>query len=281
MSEAQNKELLVILEQLAPDSSRATLRSLIKEKRVTVDGVMAEQAKMMISPDQEVRIGPRRKFLPNDIVVYYDDADLVILEKPAGLLSVASDFDDENTVHATLKDYYSHRKVGVVHRLDQDTSGVMVFALNDSARDYLKRLFRAHDIERQYTAIVEGHFKDKRGTWESYLFEDKNYYVHASNDPGRGDKAITHYEVVGKSRRYSRLLLTLHTGKKNQIRVQAGADGHPVVGDKKYRAETNPLRRLCLHACHLAFQHPTKEKMMRFHCPVPVIFDKLVKIRER
>ncbi|MEM1282782.1 MAG: RluA family pseudouridine synthase [Chlamydiota bacterium] len=269
--------LLDLLQEQHPQSSKTTLRSWVKEGRILVDQRPAKKANQEIVSGQQIELGTKKKFLPQGIEVLYDDAHITVIHKPERLLSVSTDFDQENTAHAILKDYYYPKKVFVVHRLDQDTSGVMLFALKEEACEELKKMFEAHSLKRSYTAIVEGHFKEKQGTWKSYLFEDSNYVVHSSQDPKRGKLAITHYQVDGTSKRYSLLDVTLETGKKNQIRVHCSEAGHPIVGDKKYGAETNTIRRLCLHAYALSFEHPVTKKHLTIRSLVPEKFYQLVK----
>jgi 23S rRNA pseudouridine1911/1915/1917 synthase len=268
--------ILDVLAQLSPQSSKNTLRSWIKEGRVQVNDVAVKNPSLMVLEGQQVTVGQRKKIIRPGIPLLYEDQDLVIIDKPTGLLSVATAFEKGETIHALLKAHYHPRKVFVVHRLDQDTSGVMVFALNQEACDRLKDLFEVHNIERAYTAIVEGHVTIPHGTWESYQYEDSQYVVHETEDETRGRLAITHFQTIASSRRYTWLELKLETGRKNQIRVHCQSAGYPVVGDKKYGAQSNPLKRLCLHAHLLAFQHPFTKKKLRFESPVPEGFYRLV-----
>ncbi len=268
--------LLEALTQLSPQSSKNTLRSWIKEGRVQVDDMTIKNASLVVLKDQCVTVGQRKKAIRSGLPILYEDQDLVVIDKPSGLLSVATAFEKGETVFALLKAHYRQRKVCVVHRLDQDTSGVMVFALNQEACDRLKDLFEVHQIERGYTAIVEGQVLSPAGTWQSYQYEDSQYMVHETTDETKGRLAITHYRTLGSSKRYSCLQLRLETGRKNQIRVHCQSAGYPVVGDKKYGAQTNPIKRLCLHAHLLSFQHPFTKKNMRFESPVPEEFYRLV-----
>lgn len=207
-------------------------------------------------------VGQRKKVIRPGLPIMYEDQEIVIIDKPSGLLSVATAFEKGETVHALLKAHYHPRKVFVVHRLDQDTSGVMVFALNQEACDRLKDLFAVHDIERAYTAIVEGQPTTLKGSWQSYQYEDTQYKIHETEDETYGRLAITHFQTIASSKRYTWLELKLETGRKNQIRVHCESAGHSVVGDKKYGAQSNPLKRLCLHAHLLAFQHPFTKKIV-------------------
>lgn len=271
-----NLPILEALSLFFPKSSKNTLRSWIKEGRVQLDNVSVKTTQQVAQEGQTLTIGNRKKFLGNDLTVIYEDGDIVAVDKPIGLLSVASTFQKEETAHAFLKIYYKSRKIFVIHRLDQDTSGVLLFAFNQKTYEELKSLFAAHDIERSYTAIVEGHMQSPKGTWKNYLYEDPNYRVHLTDDPTKGEEAITHYKTIATSKKYSLLELTLETGKKNQIRVHCQAAGHPIVGDKKYGAHSNPIKRLALHAHLLAFKHPISHKKLRLESPVPEDFFKLI-----
>lgn len=267
--------LIEALALLSPESSKTTLRSWLKDGRVTVDGELVKHTQELVRQGQEVALGNRPRYIRGGIRMLYEDRHIAVIEKPAGLLSVATAFEIEETAHGILKDHFGAHRVFVVHRLDQDTSGVMMFALTETARDVLKETFEKHDIERAYTAIVEGCLKQHSGTWESYLYEDEAYMVHSTPDSEKGRLAITHFEVHASNRRYTSLLLKLETGRKNQIRVHCQDAGHPVVGDKKYGATSNPLKRLCLHAHLLAFNHPITKQKMRFESTMPDNFNRL------
>jgi 23S rRNA pseudouridine1911/1915/1917 synthase len=273
-----NLTLLEALSHLSPQSSKTTLRSWIKEGRVYIDQAPTKTATEIVLKGQLVTVSNRKKFLPQDIEVLYEDQDFVVIDKPNNLLSVAAAFENEETAHGILKNYYRPRKVFIVHRLDQDTSGVMLFALNQHAHEKLKEIFENHDIQRSYTAIVEGQMESLSGTWKNYLYEDDQYFVHTTEDPERGREAITHYKTLATSKKYSWLNLTLETGRKNQIRVHCQKAGHPVVGDKKYGGHASPIKRLCLHAHLLAFIHPITKKKLRFESPIPEEFYRLLKL---
>lgn len=271
--------LIDLLALLAPSSSKTTLRSWIKEGRVSVNGQVIKRGDVLVETGQTITVGAKAQIVGDKLRVVYEDSHLIAIEKPSGLLSVAAAFEKGDTVHAMLKKHFRPRPVHVVHRLDQDTSGVMLFALSSAGYEGLKELFKKHDIERRYVAIVEGKMNPPSGTWQSYLHEDSTYTVHSSQDPKDGVVAITHYEVQNVTPHYTRLALTLETGRKNQIRVHCAENGHPVVGDKKYGAATDPLHRLCLHAELIAFVHPVTGKAMRFSSPAPDIFNRLIKLK--
>lgn len=273
----ENKATLIdLLADLYPDCSKTTLRSWVKEGRISLDGEIIKRTDHQAYKGQEIVVGAKPRIAQGDIRILYDDPHLVVIEKPEGLLSVATNFEKGDNAHAFLKNYYRPKRVYVVHRLDQDTSGVMLFALNEKGKDRLKEMFEKHDMHREYIAIVEGRPKESEGSWQCYLYEDGNYFVRPTDDPNKGRLAITHYQVLATKKGYSRLKLTLQTGRKNQIRVHCQMSGHPVVGDKKYGAKSNPLKRLCLHASTLSFKHPILKKMMNFTSKPPELFEKLI-----
>jgi 23S rRNA pseudouridine1911/1915/1917 synthase len=269
-------ELLNALITLFPSSSKTTLRSWINSGRVFVDGIQVKSVKYVVAQGQAISIGQKTRLVENTFPILYSDDSLVVIDKPAGLLSVSTAFEKTETAFAYLKRKYHPRMVYVVHRLDQETSGVMVFALSEKCLEKLKKTFEKHAIERRYTAIVEGIPTPKKGTWQSYLYDDPNYVVRVTNDAEEGELAITHYRVKVTHRALSWIDCTLETGKKNQIRVHCQQAGHPIVGDKKYGSTCNPLKRLGLHAHTLAFEHPMTGKAMHFTSPIPESFYKLL-----
>ena len=256
--------LLTALQALSPDSSKNTLRSWIEQGRVFLDGKTLTDARHVIHPGQTLLVGPKVSFADDGIRILYEDRYLVVIEKPEKLLTVASLDESEVNVHTILRRRLKKR-VYPVHRLDRDTSGVMVFAYTEKTRDQLKEQFAAHSIERVYYAIVEGQLSPLKGTWKSRLLEDANYFVKSSP---HGKLAITHYEVIQTRPHSSLVKFTLETGRKNQIRVHTSDAGHPVIGDTKYGSK-NRKARLCLHAHVLAFNHPLKKKRLCFTSPVP------------
>lgn len=270
--------LLDFLVKNFPDSSMNTLKGWLKQGRILVEGNVESHPKKLVLKGESVEMGERKKFATEGVKILFEDQHLVIIEKPEGLLSVSTAFEKKRTAHGVLKYHYRPKQVHVVHRLDQETSGVMVFALTEEARDGLKKLFEFHQIDRKYYAVVEGKPEASSGTWKTYLYEDKGYRVHITEDPSRGQLATTHYSIKGLHHRYTLLELQLETGKKNQIRVHCQHHGHPIVGDKKYGGKTNPLKRLALHAHHLGFVHPITHKKLQFDSPLPSIFEKLVHV---
>ncbi len=267
----EKQPLIDALCKMAPDSSKSSLRSWLKQRRVLVDGKVRKIGSESVDKGQVVSL--KEKSRSEGIKILYSDAHLAVIDKPAGILSVATHYEKGKTAHAFLKEIHRPQKVFPVHRLDRETSGAMVFALTEEARDHLKKQFEKHSIVRQYLAIVEGHLTEKKGTWKSRLCEDKNYKVYSTKNPKKGKLAITHYSVVKATHKMSYLQLNLETGKKNQIRVHCNDSGHPVVGDKKYGPSYAPAKRLLLHAQYLEFIHPISDKTMSFTSPPPKEFE--------
>ncbi len=204
------------------------------------------------------------KKIRDGIPIYFEDRDLIVVEKPVGLLSVASLMTDDS-LHTIIKRW--RRKVWPVQRLDRETSGVMVFALNERAKEGLKGQFMDHSIGREYCGIVCGELTGS-GTWQSKLKEDKNYFVRSHPD---GELAITHYEALSSLPKKTTLVkFVLETGKKNQIRVHASEAGFPLLGDTKYGSSS--WKRLALHAHKLSFIHPATKKELSFTSSPPPQF---------
>lgn len=274
------ENLLSILGRKFPESSKATLRKMIKEGRILVKGVLAKSPLEAVS-EADVKVLSKRQFLDEDVKLLYSDNDIAIVEKPYGLLSVATDFEFKDTIHAVLKKHFLKAKVFPVHRLDQDTSGLLVFALNEKARDILKKEFEERKPKRRYLAVVEGQVQPPRGVWRSFLKEGGHYTIREADNEEEGKLAVTHYKVIKQGTAYTLIELSLETGRKNQIRVHCQAAGIPVAGDKKYGAKTNPCRRLMLHAFELIITHPMTGKKLKFESPVPDEFFRLPSSKPR
>ncbi len=228
--------LLEILQEMAPESSKNTLRSWLQSGRVTIDNKPMERAQIQVLVGQEVCVGPKVSFIKGSLKILYEDDHMVVLEKPEGLLSVATAKENRATVHAMLKKQFHHPRVYPVHRLDRETSGVMLFAYHENARDALKKQFEQQNVDKTYFALVENEMSPQSGIWESYVEEDDFFYVKSTNNSIKGKLAITHFQVLQSKRNCSLLRLNPKTGRKNQIRVHCSEAGHPILGDKKYGA---------------------------------------------
>jgi len=269
--------LLEWLQIRFPDSSKTTLRQLLHSGRVRVSGDVEKDAKRQIEADDIIEIAPKdkRPQVPPGLAILYEDDDVIVVLKSHGLLSVATEREREHTAQAYLNAYLREKgegRVHVVHRLDRETSGVMLFAKNFEAREKLKERFAAHDIDRVYVAIVEGAMQPPSGTIRSNLIERKDLRMQSVDAHPDAKLAVTHYRTIAASGAYSVLEVTLETGRKNQIRAHLSEAGHPVAGDQLYGAATNPLHRLGLHAKLLGFTHPKSGKRMTFTAPLPRSF---------
>lgn len=245
-----------------PDSSNRTLQNWIKGGRICVDGKPLQRGDILVKKGQVLTLDDKLPIYIEGIPIIYQDRWMIVIQKPEGLLSVPADKDEHNVMHL-LKFGLKTQAILPVHRLDQGSSGVLVFARNPLAEKKLNELFAKHDLIREYIAIVEGRLPKNKGTWVSYLREKENFDVEVTTED-LGKKAITHFEMIYCSKKFSYLKLTLETGKKHQIRVQASEIGHPIVGDRRYKSLINPFKRLCLHAHRLEFVHPFTGKRMVF-----------------
>ena len=278
-------ELLPFLLQTLNNQSRNSVKSILTRGQVSVDGKVITKHNHPLISGTKISIQGNQSAMKERALVgleiIHEDEDILVVEKEAGMLSMATDNGQEVTVYSQLRHYVRQsnpqNRVFIVHRLDRDTSGVMLFAKNEKTKQYLQENWKNVVIERMYTALVEGEVKKEKGTITSWLTESKTFKIHSCPFDNGGKKAITHYKKIRSNRNYSLLEVNLETGRKNQIRVHMEEIGHPIVGDKKYGASSNPLKRLGLHATSLIFVHPTTKKRMKFTSKVPKKFIKATK----
>lgn len=224
-----------------------------------------------------MKSGIPRKHQPRGFEILYEDRDIIAGNKAAGILTVAALWNKHDTVHHALNVYVrkgqvrSRKCVYVVHRLDQATTGILLFAKSEKVQEYLKSNWK--NTVKIYYAVVHGHLAKKSDTISSYLTEDEDYIVHSSDDPLEGKLARTQYEVLRENAKYSLLKINLLTGRKNQIRVHLADLGHPVVGDERYGK--SGFKDLALHAWSIEFNHPHTQKRMVLTAPAPECFGKL------
>lgn len=270
--------LLEALREQYPEASRSTIKKWIAKGRIKVNGTIAKKATHKVTPQKKVELGKKRVILGKNVEILYEDRDLIVVHKPANILSVAEDVEQQVSVHRLLKNHKGS-KVYPVHRLDKETSGILVFAYSEKARAHFKRLFFDRDIHREYLAVVEGTFDEAQGTWKCYLAEEETTgKIYALLKPGRNTKiATTHYKVLKQGKTTTLLQLKLESGRKHQIRVQAAFMGHPVLGDKRYGTlKGSEVKRLMLHAKTLGFEHPITKKRLEFSAPAESRFQKLM-----
>ena len=274
-------ELLDFLLQKYPQLSRNAVKSLLSNHQVSVDGAPVSQYNLKLAKEDVVIVSKRRisKKERGHLPIIYEDDEFIVINKPSGLLSVASDTEKSRTAYRMVNDYMQqkdrHQRIYVVHRLDEDTSGVLMFAKNPKIRDILQKNWQDIVTSRGYYAIVEGELENKSGTLVNYLKENSLNLVYVSNDKVNGKKAVTNYKVIKSNKMYSLLDINIDSGRKNQIRVQLGHMGHFVIGDDKYGEPSDPLKRLGLHAYELAFKHPIQGKLYHFKAPMPQEFESL------
>jgi len=215
----------------------------------------------------------------NPFEIIYEDKYLIVINKPAGLLSIATKDEKRETAYSYLSEHVKKQrrdnKIFVVHRLDRETSGLLLFAKNEQIKRTLQDSWNNSVIERTYIALVEGQIQKQEGIISSFLYEDRNFIMHSVADSSKGQKAVTRFKVLKSNQNWSLLEINLETGRKNQIRVHMQDIGHSVAGDKKYGALTNPLKRLALHAMKLSFIHPVSNEKMVFETAIPKSFAKI------
>lgn len=265
------------------DTSRNNVKALLSGRFVLINGSVVTRHDFMLAKDDEVKISkypireginidgekPKRRF---PLKILYEDDDFVAVDKPVGLLSVESD-KESRCAFAYVLQYLEGKgeRPFILHRIDKETSGVLVFAKNVKVHSMLKMKWNEYVKTREYYAVIEGKMSKKEGTLVSFLKENRNNLVYSTHDPS-GQKAVTRYVSVKENAQYSLLRVTIDTGRKNQIRVQLKEAGHSVVGDEKYGFTKNPLGRLGLHASKLEFRHPVTGREISVSSPLPPSF---------
>lgn len=226
---------------------------------------------------------PSRKHQPKGLTFLFEDRDIIVVDKSPGLLTMGTEREKENTAHFLLNDYIrkgnsrSRNRVYIVHRLDRETSGVLIFAKSEGAKEYLQDKWK--NFSKKYFAVVHGKLAKPEGVFTSYLMENKAFRVYSTNDPN-GKYAQTGYKVIRQSDLFSLVEVDLFTGRKHQIRVHFSEAGHPVAGDKIYGAADKSVKRLALHAASLTITHPFNGREMKFETDVPPYFKTLLKQRD-
>jgi len=273
-------ELLSFLLQVMSNRSRNSVKSILARGQVTIDDHIETKYNYKLRAGQTVTILKNKAAIKEDTLIgmsiLYEDESIIVINKEAGLLSIATDREKKQTALHQLMEYVrredSDNRVFVVHRLDKDTSGVMMFAKSEKVKRKLQDSWKKIVKERTYVALVEGQVTKEKGYISSRLKESKSYKMYSSKVKNDGLHAITHYKRIQSNKEFSLLEVQLETGRKNQIRVHMQELGHPVVGDKKYGSKQNIIGRLGLHAKVLAFHHPVTGRFMLFKADVPKSF---------
>lgn len=267
-----------------PDLSGNRVNGLLHRGQVKLRGEVTTQFDAPVNEGDAVAINFTRPYTvlrhPR-LQLVYEDEYVVVVNKGYGLLSVSRGAaKPETTAYNIVKNYLkecdSRQKVFIVHRLDRDTSGLMMFAKTPEAKEAMQHNWNNMVLERKYVAVVEGNVENDEGVIRSYLGETSAHEVFSTQDPQQGKLAVTRYKVLARGQGRSLVEYSLDTGRKNQIRVHSHELGHPIVGDHRYGASQSPIGRLCLHARTLRFVHPQSRNDMNFQLPVPAKFLKLV-----
>ena len=275
-------QLIAFIMEKMHGMSRNRAKALISNRVVLVNNTITTHPLAELKPGDVVQLDRskhKKSFHCKELDIVFEDPYLFIIDKHPGLLSMSNN-SRQQTVQTVLNRYLEkgggRNTSHLVHRLDRDTSGLMVYAKDVQTQQSLINSWQQLVSDRRYLALVEGEFEQARGRIQSWLTEDKKFVTHSSPVDNGGKYAVTHYNVLASSNGYSLVECELETGRKNQIRVHMADLGHPVVGDRKYGSAEDPMRRLGLHAYMLCFTHPVTGKHMRFETPVPYCFEKLL-----
>lgn len=263
------------------DMSKRNIKKYLKNGSIYVDGTRTTQFDYPLMVDSIVVIDTNKKKLNKiPFAVLYEDENIIVVDKPAGLLTIASAKEKEQTTYHIVREYLraknKHAKIFIIHRLDKETSGVLMFAKNEYSKNVFQENWNELVKKRSYIAIVEGILEKKEATLKNYLKETSTHLVYVSKNKD-GKEAITSYKVVKKGKKYSELKIEIETGRKNQIRVQLANINHPIVGDKKYGLGDE--KRLFLHADLLEIYNPILKKKMSFKSTAPKAF--IAKVKEK
>lgn len=272
-------ELLPFLLTHITGRGRNAIKSILSRGQVSVNGKVITQHNFQLQQGHIITIDQEKPVKVAEFIgltIVHEDDDLIVIQKDAGLLSIATAEENELTAYRQLMEHVRisnpKNRIFVVHRLDRDTSGVMMFAKSERIQQALQTTWKDTVKERSYVALVEGAVKKSEGTISSWLKETSTLKMYSSPHEGDGRHAITHYKLIQANRHFSLLEVKLETGRKNQIRVHMADIGHPIAGDKKYGATTKTVGRLGLHARVLSFIHPTTGELMTFESPIPKTF---------
>ena len=276
--------LLEIAASILKDHTPTKLKSMLRHNQFAINNMPTTRY------DAEVHAGDAfsvnfdqsfKVFKHFRVELVYEDEHILVINKGYGLLSMGTDNKKDGTAYSIMREYVKFHnplaKVFIVHRLDRDTSGLMMMAKTMQAKEILQHNWNNMVLNRKYVAVVEGLVEQKEGVIKSYLAENSQYEVYSTDDPSRGQLAVTRYKCLKASKTYSLMEVELDTGRKNQIRVHMKDLGHPIAGDRKYGAAHSPINRLALHAQTLRFVHPITRREMNFSTPIPIRFRSLVK----
>uniref|UniRef100_UPI00307C397A RluA family pseudouridine synthase n=1 Tax=Prevotella sp. TaxID=59823 RepID=UPI00307C397A len=263
--------------------SRSKTKAILQGHGIRINGKVVTQFDTPLNAGDTISVSRHKRksdFKNKFVKIVYEDRWIVVVEKNIGILSMAAGHSSLN-VKSVLDDYFakSHQKcrAHVVHRLDRDTSGLMIYAKDIDTEQILEHNWHQIVYDRRYVAVTSGEMKDDNGTIANWLKDNKAYITYSSPVDNGGKYAVTHYHVLNRTTEHTLVEYKLETGRKNQIRVHSADMGHPVCGDIKYGNGDDPLHRLCLHAYMLCFTHPVTGERMDFSTPIPTAFRSLFK----
>ena len=281
---ADQSILMDFLCRVMPDRKRSSIKQLLKFGSVMVNGNVTSQFNVPLNQGDTVKVNLTRAFpvfYNRRVKIVYEDDDIIVIEKGYGLLSMGNEKIKDGTAYSILKDYLKEKdprnKIFIIHRLDRDTSGLMMFAKTIEAKEAMQHNWNNMVLERTYLAVVEGKVEEESGTVKSYLAENSQMEVYSTDDPEKGQLAVTRWKKIASGNGYTLMEVSLDTGRKNQIRVHMKDIEHPIAGDRKYGAKSSPIHLLALHAQTLRFVHPVTRRDMRFETPIPASFEKMIK----
>jgi 23S rRNA pseudouridine1911/1915/1917 synthase len=275
-------ELMPFLIECLPHKNRDNIKTLLRDNQVLVDGEPVSQFNYHLRKGQQITLSRNKiakKKTYRGISIIYEDNDLIVIDKHSGVLSVATDNREKFTAYSILYDHVKRKnpegKIFIVHRLDRETSGLMMFSKSAKIQKILQENWNEIIRERVYVSVVQGIVDPPSGEISSWLHENKNMVVYSGDEGPDGKHAITQYETMKTNEIFTMLKMSLRTGRKNQIRVHMHDIGHPIVGDRKYGSKVNPMGRMGLHALVLAFRHPVNGRELRFETTVPRKFQEI------
>lgn len=268
-----DKEMLLFdyLKEILPNKSKNNIKSLLKNECININNKIITKYNYLLKKNDILEI----KYKTNNLNILYEDNNIIVIDKPSGLLTISNEKEKVKTLYHYVLEYLKKKKqkVFIIHRLDKDTSGIVMFAKSEKIKKMYQDNWNNLVIKRRYIAVVCGNTKNN-GTIKSYLKENSNMMVYSSFD---GKLAITHYEKIKSNNKYTMLQIYIDTGRKNQIRVHMKENGTPIIGDKKYGNKDNSLKRLGLHSNILIVRNPINNKILEFRSNYPYEFDEILR----
>lgn len=268
--------LLDILIKILSNKPRKLIKAVLRDGQVMINGKSITQFDHPVKAGSQIEVCWEKKEErkhPRELKIVFEDEHLIVINKPAGLLTIATEKEKRKTAYSMLSNYvkseHPDNKIFIIHRLDRETSGLLLFARNEKVKLAIQNTWETTINQRTYVGVVEGALKEETGVVSSWLTESKAFRVYSSQKTGQGLYSVTNYKILQSNQYFSLVQLLLETGRKHQIRVHMQDINHPIVGDKKYGSKASPIRRMALHAMALAFTHPVTGEKCHFETPIP------------